>query len=107
MRIEAKISKLENSNIKAIATITFFDENLPIFVISGLKVMDGANGLWVAMPNRKTPDGEYKDIAYPITKEFREQIIKIVLDKYNGTESKEQEEPSFITVDTEQDSLPF
>jgi stage V sporulation protein G len=81
---EVKIFKLDDSGAtKALASITINNE----FVVGGMKVLDGKNGLWVAMPNRKNKQDEYKDICFPITREAREQIIKAVLDKFGVQDS--------------------
>ena len=107
-----KIYKLTDSKTLALASITLDNE----FVVSGLKVLNGKNGLWVAFPNRKDNKGEYHDICFPITKEARQGIITTVLDKYNAevepheiyenvSESfNKQEEP---TIDVVEDDLPF
>lgn len=71
---------------KAIASVTFD----ACFVVGGLKVVEGEKGNFVSMPNRKTADGEYKDTCFPITKEFREELIQAVLKEY-GTESGKTE----------------
>ena len=75
---QVKVTKLTDSKTLAFASITF-DE---CFVVTGLKVLNGKNGLWVAMPNRKK-DEEYIDTAFPITKEFRQTVIDAVLNEYN------------------------
>lgn len=81
---EVKIHKLTDSNTLAFASITINKE----FVVTGLKVLQGKNGIWVAMPNRKDGKGEYHDIAFPITKETRDYIQAIVLQEYEkGTYS--------------------
>ena len=67
---------------KAMVSVTFDD----CFVVSGLKVVEGEKVNFVSMPNRKIADGEYKDTCFPITKEFREELIQAVLKEY-GTES--------------------
>lgn len=69
--------------LKAYADVTF-DE---CFVIHGLKIIDGQKGMFVAMPSRKMPDGEYKDIVHPITPELRKEITDMVISKYNEMES--------------------
>lgn len=61
--------------LKAYADITF-DE---CFVIHGLKIIDGQKGMFVAMPSRKMPDGEYKDIVHPIKPELRKEITDTVI----------------------------
>lgn len=75
-----KITKVETNNrVKGIASITIDDS----FVIHDIKVIETQNGLYVAMPSRRTPNGEYKDIAHPINTEAREIIQKAVLNEYN------------------------
>jgi len=64
--------------MKAVVSITFDDS----FVVHDVKVVEGTNGLFVAMPSRKTPDGEYRDIAHPISTDAREVIQTAVLKAY-------------------------
>ncbi len=64
--------------MRAIASITFDNE----FVIHDIRVIDGNNGMFVAMPSKKTPDGEFRDIAHPISAAMREKIQKAVLAVY-------------------------
>jgi stage V sporulation protein G len=71
----------EDQKLKAYASITF-DES---FVVRGLKVIDGKNGLFVVMPSRKLSDGTFKDIAHPLNNETRGQIEKLVLNKFTET----------------------
>ncbi|GAK01395.1 hypothetical protein JCM19055_4555 [Geomicrobium sp. JCM 19055] len=56
--------------MRAIASITFDQE----FVVHDIRVIDGNNGLFVAMPSKRTPDGEFRDIAHPISSRTREKI---------------------------------
>ena len=89
MKITAKVFKREDAGaprIKAYANITLD----AMFVISNIKVVDGKNGLFISMPNKSMPNGEYKDIAFPITKEAREQMVNAILDEYNKEESAEE-----------------
>lgn len=60
-----------------------------MFVVHELRVVEGANGVFVAMPRRKTAEGEYKDVAHPITAEARELIQKAVLEAYHESERKD------------------
>lgn len=77
---DVRIRKINvDGKMKAVASVTFDDE----FVVHDIKVIDGQNGLFVAMPSRKTPDGEYRDIAHPIVSETRELIQSTVLEEYN------------------------
>jgi len=71
----------DDQKLKAYASITF-DE---AFVVRGLKVIDGKNGLFVVMPSRKLSDGTFKDIAHPLNNDTRSQIEKMVLNKYKET----------------------
>lgn len=71
--------------MKAVVSVTFDNE----FVVHDIKVIESQNGLFIAMPSRKTPDGEFKDIAHPINAAAREKIQKAVLEKYESTASVE------------------
>ena len=64
--------------MKAIVSITLDDE----FVIHDIKVIEGEKGLFIAMPSKKTADGEYRDIAHPINSDTREQIQSTILKRY-------------------------
>lgn len=69
---------LAEGKMKAIVSVTLDDS----FVIHDVKVVDGQNGLFVAMPSRKTPTGEFRDIAHPISQEARNILQARVLEKY-------------------------
>jgi stage V sporulation protein G len=69
----------EDQKLKAYASITFDSA----FVVRGLKVIDGKNGLFVVMPSRKLSDGTFKDIAHPLNNDMRKQIEQKVLDKFH------------------------
>ena len=64
--------------MKAIVSITFDDA----FAVHDIKVVEGDKGLFVAMPSKRMPDGEYKDIAHPISSEVREMVQTAVLKEY-------------------------
>ena len=76
---EVSINLMDEERLKAFANVTFDD----VFVVRGLKVINGNKGLFVSMPSRKLNDGTYRDIAHPITNEFRIKMEKIILDAYN------------------------
>jgi len=79
MRItEININLRDEEKLKAFVNITFDD----VFVIRGLKVIQGGQGLFVCMPSRKLPDGTYKDIAHPINNDFRSEIEEKILAVY-------------------------
>lgn len=71
--------------MRAIASITFDDE----FVVHDVRIIDGNNGLFVAMPSKRTSDGEFKDIAHPINSKTREKIQTAVLKEYESREEVE------------------
>lgn len=64
--------------MKAVVSVTFDNA----FVVHDVKVVEGTNGLFVAMPSRKTPEGEFRDIAHPISSAAREVIQTAVLKAY-------------------------
>lgn len=68
----------KDSKLLAFASVTLVD----VFAITGIKIYDGKDGYFVSMPSMKTKDGDYKDICYPVTKEFREELINTVIDAY-------------------------
>ena len=71
-----------DGKMRAVASVTF--ENS--FVVHDIKIIEGQNGLFIAMPSRKTPDGEYRDIAHPINSETRNKLQEVILQQYEQTE---------------------
>lgn len=78
----------QESKMKAVVSITIDDE----FVIHDIKIIEGDKGLFIAMPSKKTADGEYRDIAHPINSETREGMQKIILDCYEKAVLQEENE---------------
>lgn len=77
---DIRIRMLEpNNKMKAIVSITFDD----VFVVHDIKIIEGTNGLFVAMPSRKGSDGEYRDVAHPISVELRKDIHDSIMSEYN------------------------
>lgn len=64
--------------MKAVVSITLDDE----FVVHDIKVIEGEKGLFIAMPSKKSADGEYRDIAHPINSNTRDTIQKTILESY-------------------------
>ncbi len=75
----------KEGKMKAVASVTIDDE----FVIHDIKVIDGDKGLFIAMPSRKTAEGEYRDIAHPISTESRESLQKMILTAYEKVLTEE------------------
>ena len=76
-----KVAK--EGKMKAVVSITIDDE----FVVHDIKVIEGEKGLFIAMPSRKSSDGEYRDIAHPINSDTRQKIQQLILEKYEEAEN--------------------
>ena len=76
---DVRIRKVtKEGKMKAVVSITLDDE----FVVHDIKVIEGEKGSFIAMPSRKSSDGEYRDIAHPINSTTRDIIQKLILSKY-------------------------
>jgi stage V sporulation protein G len=80
-----KVTK--EGKMKAIVSITLDDE----FVVHDIKVIEGEKGLFIAMPSRKSGNGEYRDVAHPINSDTREGIQKVILESYEKAIEAEEE----------------
>jgi stage V sporulation protein G len=76
---EVRVNLQDEEVLKAFVSITLDDE----FVVRGLKVIQGAEGRFVAMPARKKKDGSFQDIAHPINRATRSYLEKVVLSAYD------------------------
>lgn len=81
---EIRISLRNDNKLKAFASITLDN----CFVIRGLKIIEGAKGVFVAMPSRKRPDGTFQDIAHPINNETRDWMESQIVVAYNKEREK-------------------
>lgn len=80
---DVRLRKIQtDGRMKALVSITL-DES---FVIHDLRVIEGNSGLFVAMPSKRTPDGEFRDIAHPINSEMRQEIQDAVMKVYDETD---------------------
>jgi len=77
-----------DGRMRAIASITLDNE----FVVHDIRVIDGNTGLFVAMPSKRTPDGEFRDIAHPINSTTRNKIQEIILNEYHNSSEVEAAE---------------
>ncbi|MGB9840557.1 septation regulator SpoVG [Thermovenabulum sp.] len=78
---DVRIRKIqEEGKMKAIVSVTFDNE----FVVHDIRVIEGDSGLFIAMPSRKTADGQFKDIAHPLNSSMRAKIQEAVLKSYQA-----------------------
>ena len=76
---DVRIRKVnDDGKMKAIVSITFDDE----FVVHDIKIIEGQNGPFIAMPSRKMSEGDYRDIAHPLVSETRNKIRDAILEEY-------------------------
>lgn len=77
---DVRLRRLQtDGKMKAIVSVTFDDE----IVIHDIKVIEGSDSLFIAMPSRMLPNGEFRDIAHPIHSEARAKIEEAIFAKYN------------------------
>ena len=111
MNVKAKVNLLNDStsNVKALASITIEDS----FVVTGIRVIESQKGIFFsAMPSRKTPSGEYKDICFPITAEARAKINDEILKEYYKKVGEKEQQSNYVPfadsdVPPFTDDLPF
>ena len=81
---ELKITKIEirpmrdEGNLKAFCSVVFDD----VFIVHSVKIIQGKDSLFVAMPSREVKNGQFRDTAHPIDNEFRLLMESLILDKY-------------------------
>ena len=84
--VRIRFVKRDNCKLKAAVSITIDD----CFVVHDIKVLEGTDGIFIAMPSRKTSEGGFKDIAHPLNSETRKMLEKTILDAYMAESEKEQ-----------------
>ena len=77
----------EGSRMKGIASVLLDDS----FAVHDIRIIEGDNGLFIAMPSRKTATGDYRDIAHPINPDVRKKFQDAIIDAYNNVEDSENE----------------
>ena len=78
---DVNVFRVDGERLKGYATVIFDNA----FIVRDLKIIDGNNGLFVAMPNKRTKNGTYRDIAHPLNKEMRDNLEKKIIQKYNSS----------------------
>lgn len=82
---DVRLRKVEtDGRMRAIASITLDGE----FVVHDIRVIEGNDGLFVAMPSKRTPEGEFRDVAHPINTSARMKVQEAVLTAYHAVEEK-------------------
>ncbi len=89
---DISISLRDEDKLKAFVNVTFDY----CFVVRGMKVIEGTTGLFVSMPSRKANDGTYRDVAHPINSEFRQEIEKQILAKYDEIVSEQGDQENAV-----------
>lgn len=76
---DVRVRKINNEGkMRGIVSVTFDNE----FVVHDIKIIEGQSGMFVAMPSRKTPSGEFKDTAHPINPDTRRKLQEAIMEKY-------------------------
>ncbi len=81
---EVKVTLRSEPKLKGFANVTFDNE----FVVRGIKIIEGKNGLFISMPSRRGKDGQFRDIAHPINNSAREKIQNAILEEYKRKTAK-------------------
>ncbi len=78
---DIKINRIDkdNSRLKAIAVITFDN----VFVVRDIRVIDGDNGIFIAMPSFQLANGNFRDLCHPISREFQDELQEAIVEEYN------------------------
>jgi stage V sporulation protein G len=102
LKITAEIKKLfdDGGKVKAAAALVIGG----VFVVRGIRLIDGSKGMFVSMPSQKSADGEYFDICFPINGETRQQIFDTVMAAYEKAltgQSADDEAPDDETAEQE------
>ncbi len=82
--VRVRLVKKDEGKLKAVASVTIDD----CFVVHDVKILEGQDDFFIAMPSKKMPDGEYKDIVHPLNTETREMLKKAVLEEFEKVRSQ-------------------
>lgn len=85
---DVRVRKInDEGKMKAVVSITFDDE----FVVHDIKIIDGQNGLFIAMPSKKVAEGDFRDIAHPLQSETRNKIKEAIFEEYEKVLAEKEE----------------
>ena len=85
--VRIRLVKADEGKLKGVASITIDN----CFVVHDVKIIEGAEEYFIAMPSKKTPTGEFKDIVHPLNTETRESLRKIVLAEFEKAKKQAEE----------------
>ncbi len=92
---DVRVRKInDEGKMKAVVSITFDDE----FVVHDIKIIDGQNGLFIAMPSRKMGEGDFRDIAHPLVSETRNKIKDAIFAEYEKVLAEKESEAAESTA---------
>lgn len=86
--IRIRLLKNNDTKLKAVATITIDN----CFAIHEIKIIENDNDYFIAMPSKKTPSGEFKDLVHPLNTETREMMSKMIIDEFRKVIAAASEE---------------
>ena len=93
---DVRIRKInDEGKMKAVVSITFDDE----FVVHDIKIIEGQNGLFIAMPSRKMGEGDFRDIAHPLVSETRNKIRDAIFEEYEKVLAQQTAEAEDATTE--------
>lgn len=93
---DVRIRKVnDEGKMKAVVSITFDDE----FVVHDIKIIEGQNGLFIAMPSRKMGEGDFRDIAHPLVSETRNKIRDAIFEEYDKVMAQKAIEPEEVPAE--------
>lgn len=90
---EVRVRKVnQTGKLKAYVTVTFDNQ----FVVHNIKVIEGRDGDFIAMPSRQLANGEFKDVAHPISSDFRDHLQKVIMDAYEADTGEASNEDDLL-----------
>ena len=85
--VRVRVVEKENSKMRGFASVTLDD----MFAVHDIRILEGDNGLFLAMPSKQIGEGEYKDIAHPINQEARQMFSDAIIEEYKKELAKAEE----------------
>ena len=86
--VRVRVVEKENSKMRGFASVTLDD----MFAVHDIRILEGDNGLFLAMPSKQIAPGEYKDIAHPINQEARQMFSDAIIEEYKAELERSKDE---------------